>query len=155
MKSFIFVFSLIAIILTVNAVPSQHNKRGITFQSCPNHNPLPVTIKPDPPVANQLVLFNVSGTLTKDIIMSEITSLKVYFLDKSLIEISRPYNQYFNKTYNVGTLFTMAVNVSVPNLPDSYIIVVSVGDMFGDSFSCLYAGDGNADSICGHYCFTF
>ncbi|CAG8708144.1 25414_t:CDS:2, partial [Dentiscutata erythropus] len=128
MNNFIFVFSLFAIFLTVNAVPFQLNKRATTFNPCSNNDPLTVAMQPDPPVSNENTQFTASGKLTNDI-----TSNKTIFGIQSPFSIS-------------------VSDVSIPTLPDSYLIVVVVGDPTGNQnnplnvYGCAFANVSSADN---------
>ncbi|CAG8738840.1 23790_t:CDS:1, partial [Dentiscutata erythropus] len=137
MKNFIFVFSLFAIFLTVNAVPFKLNKRATSFNACPpqsgvTFDPLTVTISPDPPVEGQSIKFDVNGTLTTHDITAEKTVLAAVFasLDKTPISNS---SQPFDKSFPHGTPFSKTLSdVSPADLPNPYAIVVIVGDPTGD-----------------------
>ncbi|CAG8767621.1 11906_t:CDS:2, partial [Dentiscutata erythropus] len=129
---------LLAIFLTVNAVPFKFNKRATTFNPCRPRNgtyadPLTVAIQPDPVVSNGTAQFNVSGTLTKYNITAGKTMLGIGFGDSAKQPIGHPYNLTFDKSHVVGCPFSiLASNVSVPTLPNSYIIAVIVGEPTGD-----------------------
>ncbi|KAF0512136.1 hypothetical protein F8M41_018069 [Gigaspora margarita] len=159
MKNFIFVFSLFAIFLTVNAAQFQLNKRAATFQRCPADNYkydlLTVAMHPDPLISNETAQFNVSGTLTKNDITLDKTVLRISFADmKHLPPISDPYFKTFNKSYAAGTPFSIyASDVSVPTLPDLYHIIVVVGvptdnpNITFDIYGCAFASVGSAVSF--------
>ncbi|RIB15522.1 hypothetical protein C2G38_2092958 [Gigaspora rosea] len=101
-------------------------------------------MQPDPLISNGTAQFNVSGTLTKNDITLDNTTLRISFADmKQVPPISDPYFKTFNKSYAAGTPFSIYVSdVSVPTLPDLYHVIVVVGDPTDDSiviYGCAFA----------------
>src|SRR4051812_42680445 len=64
-RKFIFVFTLLAILSMVNAIPHQLQKRATTFIPCPNENPLTVSVTPDPLVPGKTATYTVAGKFAK------------------------------------------------------------------------------------------
>ncbi|KAF0395179.1 hypothetical protein F8M41_010279 [Gigaspora margarita] len=153
MKNFIFVFILFALLLTVNAVPFQLNKRTTSFSPCPfKTDPLNVTISPDPPESGKKEIFSISGTLTNHKIKKDKTILEIMYIDLSLTPIGDNYNQTFSQSIKAGEPFAVDVEIfSTPQLPSSYYIGIAVGDPTKDPkkplniYACAYALMGESD----------
>ncbi|RIB13418.1 hypothetical protein C2G38_2098347 [Gigaspora rosea] len=153
MKNFIFASILFVLLLTVNAVPHQLNKRAITFGPCPTKgtgsiDPLNVTIGSDTPKPGTSESFSISGTLTKKNIVQNITLLEIAYKDKHGQLIADPYNQTFTDSINAGNDFNASLAVfPTPELPDSYNLEVMVGDPLNGTtrlniFACALATVG-------------
>src|SRR4051812_42661457 len=82
-RNFIFVFILLATLLTINAVPTQLRKRVTLFEPCPETTvPLEVSnVVPDPIIAGARATFDISGKLPKAITTGSM--LNVYFYELS------------------------------------------------------------------------
>ncbi|KAF0520952.1 hypothetical protein F8M41_016012 [Gigaspora margarita] len=135
MKKFIFAFILFALLLTVNAAPFQLNKRATTFGSCPYPyvDSLNVTMVTDPPKSEKSDSFNVSGNLTQVDITKNQTLLEIFYCNPDGSQIGDYYSQVFNESIKAGTQFTVtASDVPTPKLPDSYLILVIIGDKDND-----------------------
>ncbi|RIB08623.1 hypothetical protein C2G38_2270615 [Gigaspora rosea] len=131
MKNFIFAYILFALLLTVNAAPFQLNKRAITFGPCNTTDLgdlLNVKLGIDPPESEQNELFDVSGNLTKYDITKNQTFLFISYRGKDGYLLSSPKIRYFNYSTKVGNPFNISVSVPTPELPDSYLLKVAVGD---------------------------
>ncbi|CAG8521819.1 6516_t:CDS:2 [Dentiscutata heterogama] len=155
MKNFIFVFSLFAIFLTVNAVPFQLSKRTTTFKACPVEgvSQLTVGINPDPLVSGNPADFNVSGTLSHGL-TAGITILRIAFADLFENPIGDHYSKIFDESFKAGNPLSIIVkSVLVPSLPSSYIIGVAVGDPTNDPnnplkvYGCAFAVVGLTKSF--------
>ncbi|PKY45649.1 hypothetical protein RhiirA4_460285 [Rhizophagus irregularis] len=57
-------------LIRLSKKPLQLYKRAITFAACPTGSPnlITVSIKPDPPLANQPAVFTISGTIKTGVI---------------------------------------------------------------------------------------
>ncbi|RIB09373.1 hypothetical protein C2G38_2108753 [Gigaspora rosea] len=113
MKNFIFASILLALLLTVNAAPFQLNKRATTFIPCHFDEPVDfigVKIGTDPPESGKNESFD-------------------YFDEKTGNQLGESYNQTFTDSIKAGNPFNIsASDVPTPQLPDSYILGVFVGD---------------------------
>ncbi|KAF0485818.1 hypothetical protein F8M41_022745 [Gigaspora margarita] len=153
MKNFIFTSILFALLLTVNAAPFQLNKRAITFGSCSDigvpADLLEVKIGTDHPEFGKNESFDASGTLTKNDITKDKPIFQIGYGDSKGYLIADPYIQNLTDSIKAGTPFNIsASDVPTPKLPDSYTIVVIVGDPFDDPlslpFACAYATVGGS-----------
>ncbi|KAF0532267.1 hypothetical protein F8M41_011381 [Gigaspora margarita] len=151
MKNFIFASILFALLLTVNAASFQLNRRAITFGPCDvgySADLLDVKIGTDPPESGKNESFDVSGTLTKNVITKGITILQIWYGDLNGILLDKPYIQIFTDSIKAGTQFNISVSdVPTPELPDSYFIGVLVGDpdaSGGVVFACASATVGGS-----------
>ncbi|KAF0459605.1 hypothetical protein F8M41_000721 [Gigaspora margarita] len=134
MKNFIFAFILFAL-LTVNAAPFQLNKRYSIFLPCPftTSDLLGVDIKPDPPVSEKSVSFNVSGTLSYYNITKGKTFLLIQYTNEAFGPFTDDYKQNFTKSIKAGTPFQIfAPEVPTPKLPNAYELLVAVAELSDD-----------------------
>ncbi|RIB11956.1 hypothetical protein C2G38_2259594 [Gigaspora rosea] len=131
MKKFIYAYILFALLLTVNAAPFQLNKRAITFVTCDDTFPstvLNVKIGSDHPESKKNESFEVSGKLTYEPIVKDITVLRIEYSanGNTLGDI---YDQVFSYSVEPRTPFNIsASDVPTPELPDSYMLYVYVGE---------------------------
>ncbi|RIB07515.1 hypothetical protein C2G38_2113499 [Gigaspora rosea] len=131
MKNFIFASILFAILLTVNAARFQLNKKAITFGPCDSKVPvdlLDVKIGTNPPEPGKSESFDVSGKLTKNDITKGKTILLIEYINE-YGNILVHYSQNFTDSIKAGTPFNIsAFDVPTPELLDSYVLGVAVGD---------------------------
>ncbi|RIB10812.1 hypothetical protein C2G38_2205154 [Gigaspora rosea] len=128
MKNFIFTFILFAIILTVNAVLFQLNKRR-NFISCPpNYQGFNVTFSPNSFPQKPEVEYNVSGILTHNITKDR-TVLGIWYTDSSKsFGLGDTYFQNFTKSYKAKPPFVITASEIAPELPIHFFIQISVAD---------------------------
>ena len=123
----LFLFLLLTAISVIDAIPHQLKKRKIDFKKCPLHpgpNLTPsVTVSPDPIVAGQLVDFTISGV--ENGLPSTDLSVAITFFDLDGIPIQFP-SIFIAKAEH-------PISVKAPSsLPDSYAVVVEIGDISSD-----------------------
>ncbi|RIB20655.1 hypothetical protein C2G38_1174579 [Gigaspora rosea] len=153
MKNFIFASILFALLLTVNAAPFQKlNKRALNFGPCyPDVDSLDINVRPDPPESEKLASFYVSGNLTKNDIIDGITILLIQyadFLGNPIPDAS--YYRHFTDSFKAGTPFYISESdLLIPELPDSYQLLVKVGDDADNSvlFACAFVIVGGRSEI--------
>jgi len=121
----LFLFLLLTAISVIDAIPHQLKKWKINFEKCPLHPGLTpsVTVSPDPIVAGQLVDFTISGV--ENGLPSTDLSVAITFFDLDGIPIQFP-SIFIAKAEH-------PISVKAPSsLPDSYAVVVEIGDISSD-----------------------
>ncbi|CAG8753660.1 5872_t:CDS:1, partial [Dentiscutata erythropus] len=92
-----------------------------------------VVMNPDPLVNGEYAEFNVSGTLTKNNIITETSFVGVTFLNLSGNYITDIFGRTFGKSCDAGIPFPMTTKtIFTPDLPDPYLIRVTVGNITDD-----------------------
>ncbi|CAG8551450.1 34841_t:CDS:1 [Racocetra persica] len=124
-QKFIFIFTLLAALLTVNAIPFQ--KRKTEFIVCPGSpdGVFNVKMNPDPVILGQNVTFDIFATVTDDV--GDNGSVVVDFNDAnddSLLSQSFDLPSVIKAHSAINDSFSMPVKLS--SLPEGYYIQISV-----------------------------
>jgi hypothetical protein len=140
-QNFIFVITLLTIFSIVNAFPRQFYKRDTIFNPCTGSpDTITVTITPDPLVAGEPNVFNVTGTLTNGTIDTG-SELLIQLQDDAGEVIGNPF------TFDIcapapanvtcpATTFSLQEEIQVETLPEEYNIQVQINDANGNALAC-------------------
>lgn len=140
--NFIFVIILLTILSIVNAFPRQFYKRDTIFNPCTTGSPdtITVTITPDPLVAGEPSVFNVTGILTNGTIDTG-SKLLIQLQDDAGEVIGDPSTSDIcaepaNFTCP-ATTFSLEQEFQVPDtLPETYDIIVQINDANDNTLAC-------------------
>jgi hypothetical protein len=135
-RKFIFAFTILLTTLSiVNAVPSKLHKRVTAFEPC-TKVPLDVTkMVPDPLVSGERGEFYVSGKLAKTIpegyilgaLYFDVSTDTPKLIDYNAATICEP-DGALECPYPAGKFFDVILSGKIPPLPQSYGILVALGD---------------------------
>src|SRR4051794_30716 len=154
-QNFIFVFVLLATLSMVNAIPTKLHKRATIFQPCPDTPVLDVTnVVPDPLVSGIEGNFYVYGKLPHAIpkgsilaaLFYDISGAEPQLIDYIAGQICTPKGA-IDCPYPAKKVIDVILSGDVPALPDSYAILVLLGDnKLNNVFGCARAFVGGSSS---------